>query len=116
MDPHERDLAYLWDIRNAAQQIVNFVEGVSYHKFEQDSLIQSAVEMQLIIIGEAARRLSTEFKEKHTKLPWRSIIALRNILTHEYGEVRVDRIWMIVSANIPEMIEYIDPLIPEVDD
>ena len=114
MDPLERDLAHLWDIRDAAQKIMSFVEGVPYHKFEEESLIQSAVEMQLIIIGEAARKLSAEFREIHPKIPWRSIIGLRNILTHEYGEVRVDRIWLIVSESIPELVEYIDPLIPPI--
>jgi uncharacterized protein with HEPN domain len=76
-------------------------------------MLQLAVERELEIIGEAARKLSQAFKDAHTELPWAPIIAQRNVLAHEYGDIRQDRIWQVVSAHIPELIRILEPLIPK---
>jgi uncharacterized protein with HEPN domain len=77
-----------------------------------DAMLSSAIERQLEIIGEAARRISSELQEKHTEIPWRSIIGLRNILIQEYGEVHMDRLWLIATTHVDELVEKLEPLIP----
>jgi uncharacterized protein with HEPN domain len=69
----------------------------------------SAVE----IIGEAARRVSQEFKQQHPEIPWARIVAQRNVLAHEYGEVDPTRMWRLVVEHLPELIEQLEPLVPE---
>jgi uncharacterized protein with HEPN domain len=54
MDPQARNFAYLWDMREAARSIANFLQGATYAHFMSDKMMQSAVERQLEIIGEAA--------------------------------------------------------------
>ena len=95
MKPHERDPAYLWDMREAALLVRKFLSGKTYADFSMDPLLHSGVERQLEIIEEAARRISKEFQDEHPEIPWRRIIGLRNILIHEYGEVKLDRLWSI---------------------
>jgi len=116
MDPRERDVAYLWDMREAAKLVVEFIEGLSYAKFIKDKKTQSAVERELEIIGEAARHVSAEFQLAHPEIPWRNMIGLRNILAHEYGEVRLDHIWLIATTSVAELIGLLDPLIPPIED
>lgn len=116
MQPEERDLAYLWDMREAARKIARFIAGARYHRFSRDELMQSAVERQLEIIGEAARRVSPQFRQAHPEIPWRNIIGLRNLLIHEYGEVRVDRIWLIITTSVPDLEAGLNPLIPPITD
>jgi uncharacterized protein with HEPN domain len=111
MQPVKRDIAYLWDMREAANLILDFTRGETLHSFTADPKLRSAVERQLEIIGEAARRVSTEFQNAHPDIPWRNIIGLRNLLIHEYGEVKVDRVWMIVSDNIGDLVNRLDALI-----
>ncbi len=72
-----------------------------------------AVERAVEIIGEAARRLSDDFKENHPEVPWRSIIGQRNVLAHEYGEIKQERLWKIVTQHIPALIARLEPLIPD---
>jgi len=116
MPPLDRDLAYLWDMRQAVGWIASFMRGVSFAGYSGDKKLQSAVERQLEILGEAAGRVSVEFRQTHPEIPWRQMIGLRNILIHEYGEVKADRVWEIATTNIGELIDLLDPLIPPIDE
>ena len=113
MQPEERDAALLWDMREAACEIAQFIKGVSYDEFESQKVLRYAVERQILVIGEAAGRVSSNLRGAHPEIPWGSIIAQRNILAHEYGEILVERIWRVASEHIPELIRLLDPLIPE---
>jgi len=112
MKPEDRDLAYLWDMREAASDVMEFIEDVTYARFCTDKMLRYAVERRIEVMGEAAQHVSEAFKEKHPEIPWRQIIGQRNILAHEYGEILVDRIWQTAKENIPELISLLDPLIP----
>jgi len=112
MQPEDRDVALLWDMREAAQDIKEFIKGVSYDQFISKSPLRYAIERQIMVIGEAARRVSSTFKEAHPEIPWSSIIGQRNVLAHEYGEVLLERVWLVATRHIPELIQLLDPLIP----
>jgi len=113
MQPEQRDAALLWDMREAACEIAQFVKGISYEEFESNKVLRYAVERQILVIGEAAGRVSSTLRDTHLEIPWGSIIAQRNILAHEYGEILVERIWRVATERIPELIRLLDPLIPQ---
>ena len=113
MRPEERDLAYLWDMRQAAREITAFMLGTAYAKFEQDKILRYAVERQLLVIGEAAAHVSREFQEQHPEVPWVQIIGQRNVLAHEYGEILVERIWLTATKSLPDLLENLEKLVPE---
>ena len=85
MKPEVRDLAYLWDMREAAHDVMEFIDGVKYARFCTNKMLRYAAERRTEVIGEAAWHVSKTFKEKHPEIPWRQIIGQRNILAHEYG-------------------------------
>jgi uncharacterized protein with HEPN domain len=111
MSPEERDPAYLWDMQDAAEAIRQFTGGVTVEEYERNLLIRSAVERQLEILGEAARRVSPAFKNANPAIPWRQIVGLRNILAHEYGDINQRRIWLIISGSIPALIDGLQGLL-----
>jgi uncharacterized protein with HEPN domain len=113
MRPEEQNLAYLWDMREAAKEIVAFVKGIKYDKFIQNRMIRYAVERQLLVIGEAANHVSPEFQEIHPEISWRKMIALRNVLAHEYGEIKVDRIYAAATVSVPELLKILEHLLPK---
>lgn len=108
-----RDPAHLWDMLDAAQSIQEFTAGIDREDYLADRLIQRAVERSLEIVGEAARRVSQSLRDEHPEIPWRSIIGLRNILAHEYGEIDQSRLWELVVRDIPPLIAAIEALLPE---
>lgn len=115
MQPEKRELAYLWDMREAAREIVGFVKDIKYSDFIRNNLIRYAVERQLLVLGEAANHISTGFTDLHPEIPWRQITGLRNILAHEYGEIKVDRIYNAATVGVPELLKHLDKLIPSTD-
>lgn len=112
MLPERKDAALLWDIRRAAEDILEFVKGMKLHQFESNKVVRYAVERQILVIGEAARNISDSLKEKHPEIPWRAIIGQRNIIAHEYGDILIERIWLLAVEHIPEILKQIEPLIP----
>ncbi len=117
MRPEERDPAYLWDMLEAARAAVDYTGNLALDKFlatgREAAIIRLAVERQLEILGEAARRVSSHFREAHPELPWREIVGLRNIISHEYDKVNYDLIYRIVRGNIPVLIAMLEPLVPQ---
>jgi uncharacterized protein with HEPN domain len=106
------DRVYLWDMLTAARAVVDFTRGRTLTEYGADLLLRSAVERQIEIIGEAARRVSSEFQEAHPEIPWRPIQAQRHVLAHDYGEIKHDRIWRVAETHVPELITLLEPLVP----
>jgi uncharacterized protein with HEPN domain len=113
MHSEDRDAAYMWDMREEARNIGSFIKDISYARFVQDKVIRYAVERSLLIIGEAANHVSDKYKETHSEIPWQQIIGQRNVLAHEYGDIKVDRIWFSVTVSVPSLLKALDGLIPD---
>jgi uncharacterized protein with HEPN domain len=112
MPGEKEDAAYLWDMLDAARSVVEFAAGMRYAEYLGDRKTQVAVEREVEIIGEAARKVSREFQDAHGEIPWKKIVAQRHALAHEYGEIRQDIMWVVVTVHVPELIQAIERLIP----
>jgi len=112
--PDTKDAAYLWDILEAAREIQDFIKDLSITQFLKDRKTQRAVERNLEILGEAARKLSLNFQEANSDIPWKMMVAQRNVLAHEYGEIKQDRIWRVATNQIPDLISKVEKLIPPI--
>jgi|SRR5579864_4110303 len=112
MQHEPRDVSYLWDMLQASRDALEFTRGVPLEAFLQDRKLQRAVERAVEIVGEAASRVSAELREAHPEIPWRKIIAQRNVLAHEYGDVEPALVWDLVADHLPALVEQIEPLLP----
>ena len=80
--------------------------------YRRDAMMRRAVERELEIMGEAAAHVSEAFRAARQGIPWRSVVGLRNVLIHAYGEVDDARVWKVVVDHVPAMIRELTPLIP----
>lgn len=113
MRPEERDLAYLWDMLDAAHAILTFIERKNFEQYLQDRMLQLAVERGLEIIGEAAHNVSLDFRMNHPEIPWKGIIGQRNVLAHEYGAIKQDLIWEVITDYLPDLAVKLEILVPQ---
>ncbi|WP_347338293.1 HepT-like ribonuclease domain-containing protein [Synechocystis sp. FACHB-383] len=72
---------------------------------------QDTILRRITIIGEATKRLSLDFRDRHSEIPWKQIAGMRDIITHDYNEVDIDEVWTVIKKNLPELLRYIEPLI-----
>jgi len=107
-----RDSATLLDMSRAARLAVQFKAGFDKTAFLDDLKTQSAILHQLLILGEAAKRLSDEFRSQHPEVPWRMVAGMRDKLIHEYDAVDLEEAWRTVSSDIPRLIALLEPLAP----
>ena len=101
----DKDKAYILHILDEVDNIAKFLMGMDYVTFIGDTKTSKAVERSLEIIGEAAKNLSEEFKEKNKQIPWRDVAGLRDKITHHYFDIDYQTIWDIVQKNLPELKE-----------
>ncbi len=112
----DRDAATLLDIARAARLIEQFKGDSSKDAFVGDLKTQSAILHQLLIIGEAVKRLSSEFRASHADVPWALMAGMRDNIIHEYDDVDLDEVWKTTTTDIPALLSAIGPLLPDEED
>jgi len=114
MPLNRRDPAYLLDMLEASEKVQQYLKNKTFEDYLRDEMLQDAVERNLRIIGEAARRISEDLKQEHPEIAWRKIIAQRNVLVHEYNDIEIEEIWEVATFHLPRLIDQIRPLIPPI--
>jgi uncharacterized protein with HEPN domain len=108
-----RDEATLLDIARAAQLIGLFLHDTTRDVFLSDLKTQSAVLHQLMIIGEAVKRLSHPFRDQLPAIPWSLIAGMRDRLIHGYDSVDLDQVWITATHDVPDLLSKITPYLPQ---
>jgi len=116
MSPDERYPAHLWDMLQAARLIVELLGPMTYDEFMADTRTRLAIERELEILGEAARRVSDALRRRHPEVPWLDIVGLRNIISHQYDRIDYPKVHRIVTCRVPALIALLEPLVPSPPD
>ena len=111
-----RDREYLLDIVSSARLALSYVEGVSVNDFLDDTQLQDSVIRRIEVIGEAAGRISSEFREQHPEVPWQEMIGMRNRMIHRYDDVDLEVVWNTAKDSLPRLLDSLDFPAPHEDD
>ncbi len=107
---------YLDDILTAIGKIIEYTKGYDYPSFKADNKTIDAVIRNFEILGEAAKNIPEDIKQKYNEVPWNEMYGLRNRISHAYFGVDHEIIWDIISNHLPKnkmQIEEINEKLPD---
>jgi len=107
-----RDEAVLLDIVKACRLAIEFLGGMDRSAFLADAKTQAAV-IHEMVIGEASKRLTAEFRGRVTGVPWKDIAGMRDKLVHHYDVVDPEAVWKAASVDVPALLQILAPLAPK---
>ncbi len=94
---------YIMDILSAIESIESFVEGMSYEDFRKDDKTLSAVIRKFEIMGEAAKNVPRDVREKYKHIPWKEMAAFRDKLIHFYFGIKSELVWNTIKLDLPRL-------------
>src|SRR3989344_3504096 len=94
---------FIQDISDNINNIESFSKNLNKEKFESNKLRQNAIVRCLEIIGEAAKNIPDSFRDKYLDIPWKKIAGFRDVLSHAYFGVSIDRVWNIIELDLPKL-------------
>jgi len=99
------------DILDAIAEIQAFTQGMDFDAFRADAKTLKAVELDFIVIGEAANQIPDEVEEKYPEVPWSLMRAMRNRLVHVYFSVDERLLWETVQNDLPVLVPALQSLL-----
>jgi uncharacterized protein with HEPN domain len=107
----KHDLTHFVDILESAKLALSYIQDISLEQFQENYLIQDAVIRRIDIIGKAASKISVESRNKFSHLPWKEMKVMRNHITHEHDELKLNDVWNETKNELPKIIEQIKVLL-----
>jgi len=103
MSRDERDNLQIKKMLDEIAVLESFITGLDSGCFHQSIVVQRAVVMTIINIGEISKKLSDAMQQKMSSVPWQELRGLRNLAAHQYGAVNMTRVWRIITQDLPEL-------------
>jgi uncharacterized protein with HEPN domain len=98
------DRVYVGHMIDTANKAIGFVEGLNREDFDNNELLQLSLTHLLQVVGEAARRVSSDFRAAHPTIPWKAIVGMRSKVVHDYLDVDEDVVWDTVKNDLPSLV------------
>lgn len=111
----DRDRDALEDMLFYAQAALAAAAGRTRGDLETDWLFAQGMERALQVIGEAANRVSSLTRGRHTELAWTDIVGMRHHLTHAYDDIDYDVIWQTLTEDLPSLIPAVQRIMSDLD-
>jgi uncharacterized protein with HEPN domain len=109
-DKRKESFERLRHILKAINDIEIFTQNVSENDFIKDGILSSAVLFQFSVIGEAIIHVESSILDKY-KYPWHKVRSFRNLISHEYFNIRLEAVWVIVIDDLPELKQVITKML-----
>jgi len=98
---------FIQDILENIKDIELFSKGLTKKEFASNKLKQNAIIRSLEIIGEAVKNIPDSFRKDYPNIPWKNIAGFRDILSHTYFGVNIDRVWNVIEKDLNSFKEKI---------
>jgi uncharacterized protein with HEPN domain len=103
-----RDDATLLDLLEACRSALEFLGGMDREQFVSDKKTRSAILHQLLVLSEATKRWTVEFRDKNPNIPWRELAGMRDRVIHAYDRVDLDMVWVALTKRLPVLRDFLE--------
>lgn len=98
------DRVYTGHMLDTAEKALSKIQGKDRADFDKDEDLRMVLTHLIQIVGEAAAHVSQEYKNRNPQIPWREIVGMRHKIVHDYLYVDYDRIWEVVTLDLPSLV------------
>jgi uncharacterized protein with HEPN domain len=106
------DLIRLRHMLDAAKEAIALAAGKSREEVETERMLNLSLVRLIEIVGEAADHVSSEFRLKHSSIPWKEIIGMRHRLIHGYDNIDYDLLYQTIQEDLPALVAQLETIIP----
>ena len=106
------DLVYLGHMLDMARKAVDKAAGTTRDEFDGDEDLRIVLTHLIQVVGEAAARVSVEFKHRNARIPWRAIVGMRHKIVHDYMHVNYDLVWDAATVDLPPLVAELEKIVP----
>lgn len=92
------------DIVESITEVEQRTVNITFEEFARNRTIIKAVLYDFVIIGEAIRGVPTEIQSRYPLIPWRLMAGMRNVVTHEYFQINLRRVWQTIQEDLPSLM------------
>jgi len=107
----KNDRVYIGHMIDTANKAIGFVAELSREDFDNDEQLRLALTHLLQVIGEAARRVSPNFRDAYPEIPWKAIVGMRSKVVHEYLNVDEDVVWDTVKNDLAPLVRDLEQIL-----
>ncbi|MFQ5591466.1 MAG: DUF86 domain-containing protein [Phycisphaerae bacterium] len=107
------DTVYVGHMLDNARKATNLLGDRDRTAYDADEALRLALAHLLQVVGEAARRISDDFRDRHQNIPWKAIVGMRHKVVHDYMDVDEEIVWDTVTREIPPLIAQLEAIIPD---
>ena len=112
----DRDLESVIDMIESGTRIQAYLKDRTRDDVAGDLALGDAVLYRFTVLGEAAKRLSREFRASHPEFDWSDRAGFRDHIVHEYDNVNWDKVWEIANNDLPDLLAKLRLLAPKESD
>lgn len=106
------EMVYVGHMLDKAHDALSLARGKTRHDYDNDLALRLALTHLIQVIGEAARRVSPQFRERHPHISWDAIAGMRSKIVHDYMNVDEDIVWDSVTQELQPLIEDLKKIVP----
>ena len=106
------DWVYVGHMLDMAQKALEISAGKDRIAYDKDETLRLALTHIIQVIGEAAQRVSPEFRHIYNQIPWPEIIGMRHRIVHDYLNIDADVIWEVLQQDLPPLVKTLQAILP----
>ena len=104
----DENVVYLGHMLDMTRRAIDALSAKSRADYDADDILRLGLTHLVQVIGKAARKVSDEFQQSHSEIPWRQIIGMRHRIVHDYMRVDEDVLWQVVNNDLPVLLPLLE--------